>query len=82
MDAERRLRSDAGPGSCHQAEEKKSQWLNATRSLGREEAAYMCTLKVDEIERMLQARNISITLTKGASQKWFLLDVLLAWACL
>ena len=42
----------------------------------------MCTLKVDEIERMLQARNISITLTKGASQKWFLLDVLLAWACL
>lgn len=55
-------------------EEKKSKWLNATRSLGDEEAAYMCTLKVSEIEKMLKVRDISITLTNGTSQKWFLLD--------
>ena len=34
----------------------------------------MCTLKVGEIEKMLKVRDISITLTKGASQKWFLYD--------
>lgn len=55
-------------------EEIKSKWLNLSTSLGREEAAYMCTLKPDEIEKMLAVRGIQIKLMKGSSKKWFLLD--------